>query len=206
TSRVDRKSDADSSNSLQVQTEYAYRPYPRITTTILNSGQVLHKIEQNLERPIESTEEQQRIEDIIKRQHAEVVKLLKQQDGYPSSTPKKAQETCDKPSAISDRLKLIPGIEYLFHLDNEGNFIGNASEKQFKKKYSAIFKYVPELMEIFSLLPGSGSQREQGVYEIEYDRLYFASVGDGCYFLTAKRVDRDTDYEKAIKEVLKAGS
>ena len=64
--------------SLQVQTEYAYRPYPRLTTTVLNDGQVLHKIEKKLDRPIGSVEEQSEIERMIKRQHSDVVSIIEE--------------------------------------------------------------------------------------------------------------------------------
>ena len=205
TAQVDRELGAEGTKPLQVQTEYAYRPYPRITTTIFDSGQVLHKIELKLAQPINSEKEQQHAENIIRRQHAEVIALLKQQKSRSIAPAEKAQKISQKPSTNTDRFKQIPGIEYLFHLDNKGNFIGSASQKQFKKKFSAIFKHVPELMEIFTLLPGTESQREHGVYEIERDRLYFVSVGDCYYFLTVKRVDHDTDYEKTIKEIVKTG-
>lgn len=61
---------------LQVQTEYAHRPYPRITTTILNQGQVLHKLEKKLDHAISTVEEQNIAEDVMKRQHAEVLSLI----------------------------------------------------------------------------------------------------------------------------------
>ena len=51
------------SGSLQLQTEYAYHPYPRITTAIQSSGQVLHKVEKRLAKEIGSIEEQQRMKD-----------------------------------------------------------------------------------------------------------------------------------------------
>ena len=63
--------------SYQLQTEYAYRPYPRITTTILHEGQVLKKIERKLDNAIESIEEQNRVQDIIQSQHNEVFRLLR---------------------------------------------------------------------------------------------------------------------------------
>ena len=40
--------------NLQVQTEYASRPSPRITTTILSDGQVLHKVERTLKTCVSS--------------------------------------------------------------------------------------------------------------------------------------------------------
>ena len=45
-------------SSIQIQTEYAFRPYPRVTTTILDNGRVLHKVERKLNKGIDSIEEQ----------------------------------------------------------------------------------------------------------------------------------------------------
>ena len=82
--------------SYQLQTEYAYRPYPRITTTILNEGQVLKKIERKLDNAIESIEEQNRVQDIIQSQHNEVFRLLRK-----DSTIQK--NSTIKPSPISEQ-------------------------------------------------------------------------------------------------------
>jgi len=85
---------------LQVQTEYAYRPYPRITTTILNAGQVLHKLEKRLDRPIESIEEQNIAEDVIKRQHQEVVALIgskgRERPAQPEDTMRMSREEMER--------------------------------------------------------------------------------------------------------------
>jgi len=103
---------------------------------------------------------------------------------------------------LVDRLREIPGLEHVFHLDAEGNFRGQASQKLFKKSHSKLFKSIPELMSIFSMLEGDDPARESGVCEIEYDRVYYASAGRDCYFITVKREDPDTDFEKEIKSII----
>lgn len=62
--------------ALQLQTEYAYRPVPRITTTVSIAGQVLHKIERGLDKPVENLEEKQRMEVRIQRQHTEIKSII----------------------------------------------------------------------------------------------------------------------------------
>lgn len=62
---------------LQLQTEYASRPAPRITTTISRDGRVLHKIERELLKTIESIEEQQHIERVIRRQHDDISEIIR---------------------------------------------------------------------------------------------------------------------------------
>ena len=190
--------------ALQVQTEYAHNPYPRITTTILNSGQVVHKVEKKLDRAVQSLEEQQRVEGMLNHQHSEVVAILKRQQGHALVSREDAQEAPVKSTSIVERLRAIPGSEHIFRLDNKGDFIGRATETQFRKSFKSVFKNLPSLMEVFAELAGDFSQpqRQSGVCEVERDRLYFASTGSECIFITVRRVDRDTDYEKAIKEVI----
>lgn len=189
--------------ALQVQTEYAVRPNPRITTTILKEGQVLHKIERVLDHEIASFEEQRSIEVGMKRQHIEVVDILQ------SASPEAAlnltsnftpEGKSDKPLSITERLSQIPGVRKLYHLDYDGNFEGSETTEQFKKQFSFVFKNLRDVLTLFSELPGGG--HEQGVYEVEQDRLYFVSLGQECYFLLVSPVHSVSNYEAAIKEVL----
>lgn len=62
--------------ALQVQTEYAARPNPRIATTISENGRVIHKVERPLERQIMSAEEQRETEAQMRQQHASVVATI----------------------------------------------------------------------------------------------------------------------------------
>ncbi len=64
---------------VQLQTEYAPRPTPRITSSILLSGELLHKIETPLESAIETQEQLENVERQMLRQHSEALKALKSQ-------------------------------------------------------------------------------------------------------------------------------
>jgi hypothetical protein len=188
--------------SLQVQTEYAFRPYPRLTTTVLNQGQVLHKIEKKLERPIESVEEQSEIERMIKRQHAEVVSIIEQNVSSKPSMIQVLKSSHSDYLTLADRIKAIPGVQRIYDLDIEGNFIQRETADQFRKAYSVIFKGIRDLIEIFAMIPGVTMSREKGVYEVERDRLYLVSCGDEICVVTVKRVNDNIEYEQAIRKAL----
>lgn len=192
--------------SLQLQTEYAYHPYPRITTTIQSSGQVLHKVEKRLEKEIGSIEEQQRMEDIMKRQHGEVEVIVRRQSDPQrtqaapppeAATPEFVQTT----KSIKELLREVPGVEHIYRLDNTGVFHSETVSKQFKKSFSAVFKGLHDLLLLFDELPGPEPRRRRGIYEVQRDHLYLISVGDECLFVTVTRVDHKTDYEQALREV-----
>jgi hypothetical protein len=191
---------------LQVQTEYAHRPSPRITTTISRNGQVVHKVERSLDHPIGSPEEQTRAENTIRRQHAEVLSIIKSGSPGLTAQPKTVEqiESAEELPTYSvyDRLLDLPGVRRIYRLTNEGKFGDSTNESQFKQAYAAIFKSIGDLMNLFDRLPGVGYTRRAGVYEVERDRLYFASIGLECYFIIIGRVDYSLDYEQAIKSVI----
>lgn len=199
TSRV-KKGEA----SLQVQTEYAYRPYPRLTTTVLNDGQVLHKIEKKLERPIGSMEEQSEIERMIKRQHADVVAIIEENVAGKSNMIQAIKSSHSDYLTLADRLKAIPGVRAVYDLDNEGNFLDPVQADEFKRAFAPVFKGLSELIKIFSAVPGISMAREKGVLEVERDGLYLVSCGDEICVVTINRAGNDIVYEQAIKKAVDA--
>lgn len=60
-----------------VQTEFAQRPRPRVTTTISLNGQVVEKVENIWERLPQTEEDKQEIERFLKRQHQQVLEKIK---------------------------------------------------------------------------------------------------------------------------------
>jgi hypothetical protein len=188
--------------ALQVQTEYAYRPYVRITTTISTDGRVIHKVERKLDRAIDSAEEQASLQRYMARQHDEVMAVLNETSleatlGLVDSQPDRARAR-----SLQEAFREIQGIERVFRLDNEGNFVGEHTTREFKRAFAPVFRNLRELMDVFCLIPGSGGVRERGVYEVEAGRLYFASSGKECFFIIADPLRSVDSYEAAIREVL----
>jgi len=204
------------STELQIQTEYAWRPAPRITTTVQRSGQVVQKIEHGLERPVASIEEKDRVEATIRKQHAEVVDIIQRGSQRISIPPEMLREkTKPRPSdekpypepprlgPVIERLSKLPGQHRIFRLDNEGNFPDADVSKEFRKMFKSIFKNLHELISVFAEVPGIGFTRETGVVEIERDALYLISSGTEFYILCVQRPDYSIEYEKEIRALLK---
>ena len=193
--------------ALQVQTEYAHRPVPRITTTVQKSGQVLHKIERSLEQPIASIEEKDRMETTIRKQHAEIVAIIKR-GGQPVAPPK-PKPSEPKPYPEPDQVPItikwlsqIPGQHRIFRLDNEGNFLDASISNEFARMFKAVFKNLHELISVFATVPGIGLMREPGVYEVERNALYLVSTGTEFYILCIQRADYSINYEKEICAII----
>jgi hypothetical protein len=201
---------------LQIQTEYAWRPAPRITTTVLRSGQVVQKIEHNLARPIDSLEEKDRVEASIRKQHVEVVDIIQRGSQRIAIPPEILQEKprAKQPEAkpypkpinlgpVMEQLSKLPGKHRVFRLDNDGNFPDAALSKEFRKMYKSVFKNLHELISVFAEVPGIGFTREAGVVEVERDALYLISSGTEFYILCIIRPDYSIEYEKEIRALLK---
>lgn len=204
--------------NLQVQTEYAYRPFPRITSTILNNGKVLHKLEKKLDLPVDSAEEQQRVEEYIKKQHSVILDTIRNQangeavaveseEAVVNAAPLEEEVVSGKNPAmfgseinVRENILAVPGTKELFHIDIMGNFLEPGYDKKFRDEFPSVFKNVREFLEIFPI--GPGGRREKGVYEVERDRLYLISLGDECYFSFVRRSDGETRYERAFKAAI----
>lgn len=182
--------------SLQVQTEYASRPYPRVTTTVLNSGQVIQKVERKLEHAVETLEEQSRIEAAIQQQHGEVLVLIEKE----ASVAYKPHESA--PHSMYDRLTSVVGLQRLYHLGADGAFVSNNESQQFRKTFAPVFKNLQQVIDIFPLILGEKGVRQKGVCEIEHDRLYFVSAGSECYFVAVQPTNEKIDYETALRQFL----
>lgn len=195
--------------AFQVQTEYAARPVPRITTTVSHDGRVLHKIERALEQAISNFEEQDKTELTLRRQHAAVLTII--ENGTFDSEFLNTQTVTQKlavttapavTSLLLDKLKVLPSVQRVFAVAADGNFVGGAeSSEAFRKLFSEVYKSMDDLLEIFSTVPGS-SKREPGVCEIEPDRLYLLSDGAACYFVMVDKGQGQLDFEKNLRSVL----
>jgi len=188
--------------TLQVQTEYASRPAPRLTTTILDSGRVIHKIGNQLERPIESPADQELAEKAIKVQHFDVLKIITDEpSGNELSTSESSkEESCGK--STYDQLLAVSGVKQVFHLDNDGNFVGANASAEFQQAFKDVFKNIRQIVDVFVRLPEPKMSRERGVYEINRGQLYLVSDGDECYFVVFGETTLGLNCEQAIRAII----
>lgn len=165
----------------QLQTEYARLPHPRITTTIFSQGQVLHKVEKSLDQEIESIEHMHRVEEVIKAQHLEISKIIRER-GLPTTPPPPRDPA--QARLRSDRIGQLDGVERVYLITGDGKIVGSQeTTKQFQKLFKHVFKELPEMLKVFAALPGSGNRREEGIYEVEPGRILMASTGVEFYLI-----------------------
>lgn len=66
------------SEKIQIQTEFARHPQPRVATSVTVGGRVLHKIQKDWRERLDSPERQREAEALIASQHREVTALVEQ--------------------------------------------------------------------------------------------------------------------------------
>jgi hypothetical protein len=185
---------------IQIQTEYAYRPNARLTTSIISNGQVLRKIQQELPAPVSSIEEKTRIEDLLRKQHIEVLQIIRSQDFSLDSLSSQKRPLHEKKATLSEKLTAVEGVERIIRIDAHTEQALESLPEPFRKRYSAVIKNLAEVVNIFSQLPGG--KREKGLVEIEPDRLYVLSSGLEFYFLLVRPDQSGTPIEQRINAVL----
>jgi hypothetical protein len=186
----------------QLQTEYAAIPQPRVTTTIFAQGRVLHKIEKAVSKAIDSIEEMHRIEDLIKAQHIEVSKSLRDR-GLPTVPESRG----DVESGLSrlERMRRLEEVERVFLVSSEGKIVDDRRlTKEFKRLFKHIFKELPSLITVFASLPDSEGRREEGFYEIEPGRVLLASTGAEFYLMLIRPGTAYTVIKEKVTQILSA--
>lgn len=165
----------------QIQTEYAGSPRPRITTTIFSQGRVLHKVEKGIEKPIESLEEMHRVEDIIRSQHNQIAKTLRDH-GLPSQ-PSSITGAESELSRL-ELIQLLEEVELALLVTSEGKISHDRHiTKEFKRLFKHIVKELPQLITVFASLQGDDGRREEGIFEVEPGRIILISTGVDFYLI-----------------------
>lgn len=88
-----------------VQTEFAQRPKPRVTTTISINGEVVEKVENVWERLPQTEEDKQEIEKFLKRQHQQVLEKIKNRRGKLASPEREKEEVASAEEDVVLKVK-----------------------------------------------------------------------------------------------------
>lgn len=184
----------------QLQTEFASHPHGRVTTTVSARGEVLHKIEKKIEGGVKSLEEMHQIEEIIKAQHLEVSKIIREQ-GAPT-VPAEAARRVDG-QLRSEQIRRLEAVDKVYIITPEGKITGDKeTTQQFKKMFKHIFRELPEMLGIFSRLPGPEGGHEHGIYEVEPGRIILVSSGAEYYLILLKLKANYPEFQEKLRKIL----
>ncbi len=115
---------------VQIQTEFAVHPRPRVTTCVVLAGQVVLKEEQLWEAETESPEGQKELESCLQRQHFAVHTRVEQQEIDLSGVlPQASKAKVTMPGVVKPGegarhpASRVPGVLRLFIVSKSGDFI-----------------------------------------------------------------------------------
>lgn len=186
---------------LTLQTEYATRPNPRLTTSVFTQGQVIYKIENELPAAVDTIEQKERVERLLQRQHAQALEIARKDNFPPSNKDFDMGDDEDTivlhPRNNREKLQCVDGVQYVVRIDNDGSFESAKLSEAFRRNFAPIFKHLNDILDIFARFPNGN--RERGVYEVEVDRLYLVSTGKECYFVLTKPTGRFVNYAHELE-------
>lgn len=147
-------------DKIQIQTEFALHPRPRVTTTVVLGGRVLHKEEKSWEAATDTLESQQELESFLQKQHLAVHAKVEERLLVlePPRPPEAARSAVRMPSTPRGRhpAARTPGVMRLFIVSRSGDLLA-ADDTGIPSPHNAeFFKAASEFIEFYE---ASESQR-----------------------------------------------
>jgi hypothetical protein len=135
---------------VQIQTEFATYPRPRVTTTVVLSGRVVLKEERPWEKETESPDGQQELESYVHKQHLEIHNRVENQD-IQVVLPQAASAKVKMPSVPAARhpAAQTPGVLRLFIVSRSGDLLAADDSGVPGPGSSGLFLSVADFIEFF---------------------------------------------------------
>jgi hypothetical protein len=191
-----------------VQTEFAPRPKPRITTSISLNGEVVQKVENVWDKLPKSEEDRDEIEKFLRKQHREVIKDIEDKGKRPVLSDEKTEKIAtsgekENQEVISKVRKVISGNEgvtgcVLF--SKEDQIIGQDAQDTKDQAMVDLSLCTIDLVSFLSSVSKVGTL-SGGLLENDQMKMVFIPIKDD---LLSLRVDPDTDVKQLVQKVKSA--
>ena len=161
---------------LYLQTEFALRPKPRITTTVSSEGEVLYKAEQIWEGGLKREDDKRKVEALTKKQHGKVKRLIQ------TKAEQILGERIKKPlPKFWEQVSKMEGIENIFAFDQEGKLLYQETEEGLSEKISKgiistiqLSKFLSQISKLKDLNKGNITTEEFKLILFRRRENYFA--------------------------------
>lgn len=107
---------------IEIQTEFSKYPEPRIATAVSIDGRVIHKIQKQWGKQIDTVEEMHVVEELINKQHNEVTELV-QEHAATLLSQSKATAQHDSPHEVLQKVTALPDVETAFVVTADGQLL-----------------------------------------------------------------------------------
>lgn len=138
---------------LQVQTEFAMRPRPRVTSSVVVDGRIVHKTDREWTENLETEENRQKLEAAIGEQHKATMALVHERaveftgelstvatpggSGYEASTFR---------DTIEEVLRTVPYIMALYEFNTEGQIVYRAQFRDMVAEWDREFEAISAIV------------------------------------------------------------
>ncbi len=184
-----------------VQTEFAQRPNPRITTTIWINGEVIDKVENAWDRLPQTEEDRNEIEKFLRRQHQQVLENIKGRRGELDSPglqnkPIQASEEGLRPK-VEEELSKTDGV-FGWVIVSEGESVeADYVSQQQKRGSQDIVRSVKSFCSLLSSVTRLGNFAG-GILEVPRSCMVFMPLKNQ---LLAIQLDPKVDFRKLIEKI-----
>jgi hypothetical protein len=177
---------AHGGEKVQIQTEFAAHPRPRVTTSVVLAGRVVLKEEQAWEDETESPEGQQNLETALKRQHIEVHERVEANGIDLAPRPQASSSSVRMPDvrdATSQQARhpasKAPGVLRLFIVSKSGDLLAADDSGVPAPGSAGLFVSSAEFIEFFE---SSESERFNQMLTRDRDSNYLLVRHFGKYW------------------------
>jgi hypothetical protein len=184
-----------------VQTEFAPRPQPRVTTTISIDGAVVEKVENIWEKLPQTDEDREVIERFLKQQHQQVLKTIKEKKGnlisfepgrveenaYEDDIILRIREELSRTKGICGWVFLSEGARMTMHLVSEPE---DKEAENLAEQINNLSLFLPSIAQLGNF--------KGGVLTSPKRRMIFVSLKKLLMGIT---LDSQVDCEKLVKKI-----
>jgi len=162
---------------IQVQTEFSWRPHPRIATSVSLDGVVIHKVQKEWKDPVETESQQTAVEGVINRQHDEVVSIIESQ--------KQQLVSGQRSGTVAGFLQDIlaeSGVNAAWCLTDKGIISPDSGGRELLPEYKGIFEGLISLCSLLSSISSVGDMID-GEIVLQEDLLLIVRRNVRCFIV-----------------------
>ncbi len=186
-----------------VQTEFASRPKPRITTSISLNGEVVEKVENVWDKLPLSEEDKDEIERSLRKQHWEVIEHIKEKgsvssiQGAEKTLTREEKQTEEMISRIKEVISISEGVTGCVLFSEDDRIIGQDVLDSTDQTIIDLTRSTDDLASSLSAISKVGNL-VGGLLRSEQMRMVFIPIENN--FL-ALRVNPDVDVKRLVQNI-----
>ncbi len=189
-----------------VQTEFAPRPKPRITTSISLNGEVVEKVENVWDKLPQSEEDKDEIERFLRKQHRQVIEDIREKGSVSSiggagkNSAREEKQNEGLISKVKEVISISEGITGCVLLSNDDRIIGQDTLNSTDQTIIDLTRSTNDLASSLSSVSKVGNL-VGGVLKSEQMRMVFIPIENN--FL-AFRVNPDVNVKGLVQRIKSA--